>query len=602
MTYENHEDFWILDGMRRYYAISIGEKLGLLEGRRYLQAEYLKFAPLVAEYNLQAHNAPFRSNKSRVADVRSLYTDDSWNLKKKRQGLGAAIVDFMDTEIRKQTQGMYQFSDIVRYQYSKRRGLNLLTDIREVVGEETARSIATYLHDLTKIPKRSGKVEQRRERTNLLMPEISAGPLDTLRMFITGGVNGHIEHCGCKVNQNGGIARRATVIAEARKRFSDLLLIDIGNMFTYDANKYWLSDLDKAELKTYLAGMEEMGYDLGVISFNELYYGYDFFKENASSISFPFVCANVLRDGLPIARPFVSITKGRYRLAFLGIFQKPITTGTNQVYFFQDRTADLTFLDPVETIESYLPRLRESHDFVIIAGVLSRKLIRKQIVNLDGVDIVISRPINDSRLFETEQGLTVTSYVESGFLKDKLIVFENTGLYAIDRIDLLIEPRKGSVGIRRHRTDLSDDIKENDVVRVMIDNLYSSLITADVEPLMIWDKRFEEAEFVGVNTCKSCHFEQHEQWKSTSHATAFNTLLDARRHYQPECVVCHVTGMGHASGYKMGDLKHSLINVQCEMCHGPGSKHIKNPGGVRMNRTPKERLCTTCHDRETFAL
>ena len=598
MTYDSPEDYWILDAMRRYYAIRIGDEVGWLDGRRYLQAERLKFTPLVAEFTLQAQNAPLRTNKSRVGDVRSLYTDDSWNLKKKRQSMGAAIMEFMNAEIRKQSNGRYQFSDVVRYQYSKRHGLNLLADIQKVVGEMTAKNLKTHLHDLTRIPKRGGWLEQRGERANSLKAEIHAGSLDTLRILITGGVNGHIEHCGCKVNQNGGITRRATVIAEARKRFPELLLIDIGNMFTYDANKYWLSDLDKAELKTYLASMDEMGYDLGTVSFNELYYGHDFFRENATSVTFPFVCANVLRDGLPIARPFVTITKGQYRLAILGIFQEPITTGTNQIYFFQDRTAELTFLDPIETIQRYLPSIRESHDFVIITGVLSRSLILNQIANLDGVDIVVSRPVNDSRLFETDKGLTTSSYVESGFLNGKLIIYENTSLYAIDRVDLLIDGEKASAGIHRHRTDLSEDIEENDVVREMIDNLYSSVITTEVEPLMAWETRFEEADFVGVNACKSCHFEQHEQWKTTSHASAFNTLLDARRHYQPECVVCHVTGMGHASGYMMGDLKHSLVNVQCEMCHGPGSNHIKNPGNVRMIRTPKERLCTTCHDAE----
>ena len=40
------------------------------------------------------------------------------------------------------------------------------------------------------------------------------------------------------------------------------------------------------------------------------------------------------------------------------------------------------------------------------------------------------------------------------------------------------------------------------------------------------------------------------------------------------------------------------MNVQCEMCHGPGSAHIKTPLQVNMLRRPPEKLCITCHDEE----
>ena len=49
---------------------------------------------------------------------------------------------------------------------------------------------------------------------------------------------------------------------------------------------------------------------------------------------------------------------------------------------------------------------------------------------------------------------------------------------------------------------------------------------------------------------------------------------------------------------QFGNVRHPLINVQCEMCHGPGSQHVTNPIAGKMIRTPSKQLCTTCHDQE----
>ena len=41
-----------------------------------------------------------------------------------------------------------------------------------------------------------------------------------------------------------------------------------------------------------------------------------------------------------------------------------------------------------------------------------------------------------------------------------------------------------------------------------------------------------------------------------------------------KCIGCHTAGFGEPSGYlrKMKDTK--LVDVGCESCHGPGSKHV----------------------------
>jgi hypothetical protein len=42
-----------------------------------------------------------------------------------------------------------------------------------------------------------------------------------------------------------------------------------------------------------------------------------------------------------------------------------------------------------------------------------------------------------------------------------------------------------------------------------------------------------------------------------------------------------------------------LRDVQCEVCHGPASLHVASDGDAdAISRTPPERLCKGCHNKE----
>src|SRR5262249_45281992 len=70
-----------------------------------------------------------------------------------------------------------------------------------------------------------------------LLAEIPLEPLRPLgapagrrvTVFFTGQTEGYLENCGCKTNQSGGIARRATVLDQARSRGGRVLVLDAGS-------------------------------------------------------------------------------------------------------------------------------------------------------------------------------------------------------------------------------------------------------------------------------------------------------------------------------------------------------------------------------------
>lgn len=102
-----------------------------------------------------------------------------------------------------------------------------------------------------------------------------------------------------------------------------------------------------------------------------------------------------------------------------------------------------------------------------------------------------------------------------------------------------------------------------------------------------------DATYVGHENCKMCHSDQHKKWLTSKHARAFELLAATDKAADPECLPCHSTGFGKEGGFAPGATDPDLRGVQCEACHGPGSKH--NGNKEKITRTPPATVCTKCH-------
>ncbi|MCA9648781.1 MAG: hypothetical protein H6712_13500 [Myxococcales bacterium] len=108
--------------------------------------------------------------------------------------------------------------------------------------------------------------------------------------------------------------------------------------------------------------------------------------------------------------------------------------------------------------------------------------------------------------------------------------------------------------------------------------------------------------YAGLGECETCHEEAVAFWRTTVHAGAYQTLVDTNQQVDLACVGCHVTGFRKPGGSEVVE-NEGLRDVQCEVCHGPGTFHVEEPqtakGAAQHIRldSPRE-VCDECHTPE----
>lgn len=106
-----------------------------------------------------------------------------------------------------------------------------------------------------------------------------------------------------------------------------------------------------------------------------------------------------------------------------------------------------------------------------------------------------------------------------------------------------------------------------------------------------------QAGYEGLEECETCHDEAATYWNETVHARAYDTLVQANKQFDLSCVGCHVTGFRKPGGSEVVE-NEGLTSVQCEQCHGPGSKHIDDPEKYRLKAATPVDTCLECHTPE----
>jgi hypothetical protein len=104
-----------------------------------------------------------------------------------------------------------------------------------------------------------------------------------------------------------------------------------------------------------------------------------------------------------------------------------------------------------------------------------------------------------------------------------------------------------------------------------------------------------QSGYAGIESCSSCHEDARKVWDKTAHAHAYATLSDQQKEFNLDCVSCHVTGYDKPGGSTVTFVD-KLKDVQCEVCHGPGALHAKDPLKAAIPiANPTANACLSCH-------
>lgn len=406
-------------------------------------------------------------------------------------------------------------------------------------------------------------------------------------IFVTARVRGNLELCGCKLNQDGGAARRATVLRAAAARGDGV--VDAGGLVP--VVRTWPHDRPtrlEAVLCLELAAM--MAYDAVAVEQNDFPY-----VSNESFNDLPLVSANL--DQVD-SHSLVTVQDRSY--AVVGWTDQSRLQPFYNHSWIHSESLRATF-DVQDLLDSIEEAARDADGIVVIGHI--HPLTIKSIAQS-------ARP-KPTLVFSTYEN-EPSALIASGIVDGLPVVYwpgDNGASIAEVQLERRPDGRDTVRAVSFHRMD--DGIPDFASVRTTLDAFYNSrdylaAVGGDKTLQSPSNHYFAEAyrdsrRNVGSSACAGCHPSQTEHWKKTAHSVAMNSLIRRRRNRNPECVRCHVVAMGTPGGYSLREPDTTLGNVGCEACHGPGSSHISDPYGSTLLAKPTQELCRSCHNDDHSA-
>jgi len=404
-------------------------------------------------------------------------------------------------------------------------------------------------------------------------------PVDSVTVFITGNVMGSLKPCGCSGGQLGGLDRRPAVFDSipADKR----LLIDTGSIvkqqrLSQDQEILSLDEQDLIKFHIITQAFDYLNYD--IVNFTRQ----DFMiaRDNGLLDNHTFKIISSYGDEFDLAPGY------KNQLSLDG-------EGINILTVCYDPQEQ-----PLDFITRIFPEEQEPNNVnIVIVNAEANADFDKIIADISGLGVAdcIICPINSDE----------PTLLDELNTKPLVCAIGRKGRY-ISSIVIEKYP-DDSIKLNFNHVAVKEEIKQDqyliDLYRTYQDMVKNANLLG-TNPRYILDDglKYEGSESCESSTCHSepsKHSYEYAEWILSDHAKAYQTLVDVNSQYDPECIECHVIGYEWESGFKTLEKTPKLINVGCEICHGPGSEHNKDPYN---NKTrPIEDIvkqCLECHKPE----
>lgn len=200
-----------------------------------------------------------------------------------------------------------------------------------------------------------------------------------LILIYTGETHAMLYHCNCPNEPDGGVARRATLIKQLKKKYPDALVLDSGNFFSaglLDQNTQ-NTQLDTQRAKINSSAMELMKYDALNLSDDEFNFGKDFLRENIGRLKLDFISSNINFD---MVKPYVIKEIGGTKVGIIGL--------TNLAA--KQKAPGVEFIEPSRAVSKYAQELKKKGaSLIILLSNLGERDDLKIIKSVPGIAVVI---------------------------------------------------------------------------------------------------------------------------------------------------------------------------------------------------------------------
>lgn len=425
-------------------------------------------------------------------------------------------------------------------------------------------------------------------------------------LFITGQQHGYIEPCGCTglENQKGGLNRRDTLLTQLRNRDWDVVPMDVGN---FERRTGIQAEL---KLQTSIKALTEMGYKAATLGVDDLRLSsQELLAMTASEgkTQTPFISANayiLIEEYMP-----------KLRIVETGGRKIGITAVLGDGYAKELSTSGDVIIGPaVASLNKVMQEMdSQKCDYKVLLSHATLAESRKYAAEVPGFDLVVSAGDYPEPDFMLEQ-------VEG--TKSQLVQIGNKGMFTA-----LVGLYPDGKPVRYQRVALSSQFVDSPRMMKMFGDYQKQLQQKGFDGLRVPIQALEDnLKFVGSEACSDCHTKAFEVWKNSEHFTATDSLVkppNSRsmipRHYDPECLSCHVTGWNpqryypYSSGFASLEKTPKLTGNGCENCHGAGSAHVAAENGdtdldeaainalrvkMRLPLAEAKDRCIQCHDQD----
>ncbi len=426
-------------------------------------------------------------------------------------------------------------------------------------------------------------------------------------LFLTGQQHGYLEPCGCTGldRQKGGIIRRDTLVTQLRDRGWPVVPLDVGNQVRRTGRQA------EIQFRVTANAFKTLGYKAVTLGFDDLHL-------NSSGLVQVAASDDVVKNpGM-----FISANTSIYDSSFWPTAQV-VEVGGRKIGItaylgaeFQGELSgnkDIAITDAATALQKVVGELKSKGcDYLVLLAHANQYDSEQMAAKVPGFDLVV-----------TAGGLGEPRNVLDPIPGSSAMISQvgTKGMFAC--IVGLFDDKENPV--RYQRIAISSQFQDSPRMLETFKQYQEQLQSDGFEGLGVKFKTAPKlGEFVGSESCGDCHTTAFDIWKDSKHFHATDSIVTPPndrgaipRHFDPECVSCHVTGWDpqkfepFETGYWSLEKTPKLVGSGCENCHGPGSEHVAAENDsqdselinrlreqMRLPLKMAEAKCVECHDTD----